>query len=82
MGISAVAPNAGALMANAVTTPNDGSTVTKNGIILMIAGAMGFVISAILFKVTRNGQMAPTHSTQSATSESMGDTVNSHKLQK
>ena len=53
MGFSAVALIAGAIMYFAVTTPGHGFSVSKVGEILMIAGAIGVVISGIIFASTR-----------------------------
>jgi hypothetical protein len=53
MGFSAVAIIAGAIMYFAVTTHANGFSVSKVGEILMIAGAIGVVISAIIFASTR-----------------------------
>ena len=53
MGFSAVALIAGAVMYFAVTTHGTGFSVPKVGEILMIAGAIGVVISGIIFASTR-----------------------------
>jgi hypothetical protein len=53
MGFSAVALVAGAIMYFAVTTHGNGFSVSRVGEILMIAGAIGVVISGIIFASTR-----------------------------
>jgi hypothetical protein len=53
MGFSAVAMIAGAIMYFAVTTRSSGFSVSKVGAILMIAGAVGVVISGVIFASTR-----------------------------
>ncbi|HEY5109738.1 MAG TPA: hypothetical protein VII96_09050 [Acidimicrobiales bacterium] len=54
MGFSAFAIVAGAIMKYAVTTTATGFSITTVGSILMIAGAIGAVVSAIIFAVSRN----------------------------
>jgi|HubBroStandDraft_1064217.scaffolds.fasta_scaffold437574_1 multisubunit Na+/H+ antiporter MnhB subunit len=54
MGFSAVAIIAGAIMYFAVTTRATGFSVSKVGVILMVAGAIGLVISGIIFATTRS----------------------------
>lgn len=54
MGLSEVALIVGAIMRYAISAQAKGFNVTKIGLILMIAGAIGFVISAILFASTQN----------------------------
>jgi hypothetical protein len=53
MGFSVVAIIAGAIMYFAVTTHANGFSVSKVGVILMVAGAIGVVISGIIFASTR-----------------------------
>jgi len=53
MGFSAVALIAGAIMYFAVTTKGTGFSVSKVGVILIIAGAIGVVLSSIIFASTR-----------------------------
>jgi sugar phosphate permease len=60
MGLSAVALVAGAI---------------KIGVILMIAGAIGVVISSILFFSTRNTPSSGTHTMHSETRDSSGNAV-------
>jgi hypothetical protein len=75
MGLSAVAIIAGAIMRFAVTVQTTGFNINKIGIILMIAGAVGFVISCILFASTRNAVVGGTHTVHSETRDSSGNAV-------
>jgi hypothetical protein len=54
MGFSAVAIVAGAIMKYAVTTTATAFNIATVGTILMIAGAVGVAVSAIIFAVSRN----------------------------
>jgi phosphate/sulfate permease len=81
MGLSAVALIAGAIMRYAISAQGKGFNVTKIGLILMIAGAIGFVISAILFASTRNSGAGGTHSMHSETRDSAGNSVVTTKEQ-
>ena len=54
MGFSAVAIVAGAIMKYAVTTTATGFNIATVGVILMIAGAVGVVVSGIIFASSRN----------------------------
>ncbi len=53
MVLSAIAAAAGAIMYWAVTYQGTGFRLSTVGLILMIAGAFGFVVSAIVFAVSR-----------------------------
>jgi phosphate/sulfate permease len=53
MVLSAMAAVAGAIMYWAVTYQGTGFRLSTIGLILMIAGVAGFVISAIIFAVSR-----------------------------
>jgi beta-lactamase regulating signal transducer with metallopeptidase domain len=54
MGSGAFAIVAGAIMKYAVSTTATGFNITTVGSILMIAGAIGVVVSALIFAVNRN----------------------------
>jgi len=54
MGFSAVAIVAGAIMKYAVTTTATGFNIATVGVILMIAGVIGVVVSGAIFAVSRN----------------------------
>ncbi len=53
MVISFIAATAGAIMYWAVTYKGTGFQLSTVGVILMIAGGIGFVVSAIVFAVSR-----------------------------
>lgn len=80
MGFSAVALIAGAIMRFAITAQGSGFNVSKIGVILMIAGAVGLVISGILFGVTRS-QGSGTHTMHSEARDSQGNSVVQDKIQ-
>jgi phosphate/sulfate permease len=75
MGVSVVAFIAGAIMKFAVTVHATGFNINKIGVILMIAGAVGFVISVILFASTRSAVVPTSHSVHSETRDSSGNAV-------
>lgn len=79
MGLSAVALIAGAIMRYAISAHGKGFNVTKIGLILMIAGAIGFVISGILFASTKNSRTTGTRSMHSETYDSSGNSVVTNK---
>jgi phosphate/sulfate permease len=81
MGLSAAALIVGAIMRFAVSAQGKGFNITKIGLILMFAGAIGFVVSSVLFMMTRNGQAATTHTMHSETSDSKGNSVVQDKTQ-
>jgi hypothetical protein len=58
MGFSAVAIVAGAILRYAVTVHQPDFNFSTAGTILMIAGAIGFVVSTALFLLTRNQHSA------------------------
>jgi hypothetical protein len=53
MVLSAVAAVAGAIMYWAVTYQGTGFRLSTVGVILMIAGALGFIVSAMVFATSR-----------------------------
>ena len=79
MGLSCVALVAGALMRFAISAQGKGFNVTKIGVILMIAGAIGLVISSIVFASTRKAQGTGAHTMHSETSDSQGNSVVQNK---
>jgi hypothetical protein len=80
MGLSAMALIAGAIMRFAVTVQGSGFNVSKVGVILMIAGAAGLVISSVLFGLTRT-QGGGTHTMHSETSDARGNAVVQDRIQ-
>ena len=75
MGVSAVAIIAGVIMRYAVAVHTSGFNLHKVGIILIVAGAIGFVISTILFASTRGAVVGTKHTMHSETRDSNGNTV-------
>lgn len=75
MGLSAVAIVAGAIMRFAISVQTTGFNLHEVGIILMIAGAVGFVISIVLAVSTRRAGPGATHSIHSETRDSTGNAV-------
>lgn len=82
MGLSAVAIIAGAIMRFAVSVHTTGFNVHEIGVILMIAGAVGFVISIILVVSTRRAAPGAMHSMHSETRDSAGATVVQDRVEK
>ena len=80
MGLSAAALIAGASMRFAITVQGKGFNVSKIGVILMIAGAIGLVISSILFGMTRT-QGGGTHTMHSETSDAQGNSVVQNRIE-
>ncbi len=56
MVLSAIAAAAGAIMYWAITYQGTGFRLSTVGVIIMIAGAFGFVVSAIVFSMSRGPQ--------------------------
>jgi hypothetical protein len=56
MVLSAIVAAAGAIMYWAITYQGTGFRLSTVGIILMIAGAFGFIASAVVFAVSRGPQ--------------------------
>jgi phosphate/sulfate permease len=73
VGLGAAALVVGAVTRYAVSTLGKGSNVNKIGLILIFAGAIGFVASFILFLMTRSTQAGRTHTRHSVTSDSKGN---------
>lgn len=75
MGLSAAAIIAGAIMRYAISAHGKGFSITKIGLILMVAGAIGFVVSVILFASTKNAGTSGTHTMHSETRDSAGNST-------
>jgi hypothetical protein len=75
MGMSSVAIIAGAIMRFAVSVQTTGFNVNKIGVILMIAGVAGFLISSVLFASTRKAGGAGTRRAHTETRDSEGHAV-------
>lgn len=82
MGVSAVAIITGVIMRYAVAVQTTGFNLHKIGVILIIAGAVGFVISSILFASTRGAVVGTTHTMHSETRDSSGNAVIQDRVEK
>jgi hypothetical protein len=69
MAFSILAIVAGAVMYWAITAPTHGFKLATVGIVLMVAGAAGLVISGVLFGTSRNGNRRSTYDKQSVDSQ-------------
>ena len=83
MVISAIAAVAGAIMYWAIaaqnTTQNSGFRLSTVGVILMIAGGVGFVISLIVFATSRRALSSPTATVDRTTKNEAGGTTELHE---
>jgi len=79
MVLSAIAAAAGAIMYWAVTYQGTGFRLSTVGLILMIAGAFGFVVSAIVFATSRRQVSSGTHSMDREVTDSEGRSSSEHE---
>jgi phosphate/sulfate permease len=79
MVLSAIAAVAGAIMYWAITYQGTGFRFSTVGVILMIAGAVGFVISAIIFATSRRQISSGPHSMDSQMTDSQGHSSTLHE---
>ena len=79
MAFSAIAAAAGAIMYWAVTYQGHGFRLSTVGLILMIAGAAGFVVSTIVFAVSRREVGTGTHSMDRQVTDSQGGSSSVHE---
>lgn len=83
--LSAMSMVAGAIMYWAVAAPtasavqSHGLRLSTIGVILMIAGAVGFCVSAIVFAVSRRTPSPRIHSTDRVTVGPSGNTTELHE---
>jgi hypothetical protein len=82
MVLSAIAAVAGAIMYWAVTYQGTGFRLSTVGLILMIAGAAGFVVSSIVFASSRRQVGSGTHSMDRQVTDSQGDSSSVHEERK
>jgi hypothetical protein len=82
MALSAIAAAAGAIMYWAVTYQGHGFRLSTVGLILMIAGAAGFVVSSIVFGVSRRELGTNRHSMSRETTDSDGRSTSEHEERK
>jgi uncharacterized membrane protein YciS (DUF1049 family) len=79
MVLSVIATAAGAIMYWAVTYQGTGFRLSTVGIILMIAGVIGFVISSIVFASSRRAVGAGRHSLDRQVVDTQGQTSSVHE---
>ena len=79
MVLSAVAAAVGAIMYWAVTYQGTGFRLSTVGIILMIVGAFGFVVSAIVFAVSRGPVRSTKHSMDRQVVDAQGNSSSIHE---
>ena len=82
MVLSAIAAVAGAIMYWAVTYQGTGFRLSTVGIILMIAGAVGFVVSSIVFASSRRSVGSGPHSMDREVDDGQGHTSSVHEESK
>lgn len=79
MVLSAIAAAAGAIMYWAITYQGTGFRLSTVGVILMIAGAFGFVVSAIVFASSRRQVGTGSHSMDRQVTDSAGRSSSVHE---
>jgi hypothetical protein len=82
MVLSAIAGAAGAIMYWAVTYQGTGFRLSTVGLILMIVGAFGFVVSAVVFAVSRNPVGGTRHSMDRQVVDADGNASSVHEASK
>ncbi|HQU25874.1 MAG TPA: hypothetical protein PLS29_02450 [Acidimicrobiales bacterium] len=79
MVLSAIAAAAGAIMYWAITYQGHGFRMSTVGVILMIAGAVGFVVSAIVFGVSRGSVRSNKRSLDRQVVDAQGNSSSVHE---
>lgn len=79
MVLSAIAAAAGAIMYWAITYQGTGFRFSTVGVILMIAGAGGFVVSTIVFSVSRRSVASGHHSLDRQVVDAQGAASSVHE---
>ncbi len=88
MVISAISAVTGAIMYWAITSPssttavNHGFRLSTVGVILMIAGAVGFVVSLAVFTASNRKPMIAPRSVDRVTKDEAGRTTELHEEQR
>ncbi|HVA99692.1 MAG TPA: hypothetical protein VNE42_00285 [Acidimicrobiales bacterium] len=82
MVLSAFAAVAGAIMYWAITYQGTGFRLSTVGLILMIAGAAGFFVSAIIFATSRHQVSTGSHSMDRQVTDSQGRSSSVHEESK
>ncbi len=79
MVLSAMATVAGAIMYWAITYQGTGFRLSTIGIILMIAGVIGFVVSSIVFGVSRRAPGGGHHTLDREVRDTQGNASSVHE---
>jgi H+/Cl- antiporter ClcA len=79
MVLGAIAAAVGAIMYWAVTYQSTEFRLSTVGVILMIVGAFGFVVSAIIFAVSRGPVRSTGHSMDRQVVDSQGNSSSVHE---
>jgi H+/Cl- antiporter ClcA len=79
MVLSAITAAVGAIMYWAVTYQGTGFRLSTVGIILMIVGGFGFVVSAIVFGVSRGPGRTTSHEMNRQVTDSAGNSSSVHE---
>jgi apolipoprotein N-acyltransferase len=79
MAFSTIAFAAGAIMYWAVTTQRHGFRLSTVGVILMVVGAVGLVISTIVFAMSRRPVGSQNHSFDRQVVDAQGRTTAMHE---
>jgi hypothetical protein len=79
MVLSAIVGAVGAIMYWAVTYQGTGFRLSTVGLILMIVGAFGFVVSAIVFGVSRGPVSGGRHEMNRQVTDAAGNTSSVHE---
>jgi len=82
MGFSTVAIAAGAIMYWAVTYQGNGFRLSTVGVILMVVGAIGLVISSIVFAMSRRPAAGRGHAYDKQTIDAEGRSTEVHEAVK
>ncbi|NNN10128.1 MAG: hypothetical protein HKL85_13175 [Acidimicrobiaceae bacterium] len=82
MVLSAISVAAGAIMYWAITYRGHGFRVSTVGVIIMVVGAAGFVVSTIVFGVSRGSVGSSRHSLDRQVVGSEGRTSTVHEQRK
>ena len=88
MVISAISAVAGAIMywamtaQSSTTVQNHGFRGSTVGVILMIAGGVGFVVSFIVFTMSKKSPSSPNRSIDRTTKDEAGRTTELHEQQR
>jgi uncharacterized membrane protein YciS (DUF1049 family) len=82
MVLSAISVVVGAIMYWAITYQGHGFRLSTIGVILMVVGGFGFVVSAIVFGVSRGSVGSSKHSLDRQVTDAQGNTSSVHEQSK